>query len=174
MTEGEKAKAIILHPGSGSKKKVWPLEKFLDLVHFLQKHFTSRVLIVMGPAEGGEIQKAFEEIQWEMGSHAPLLVKGLSLLGLASVIEGCRLFIGNDSGITHMAVALGLPTVAIFGPTDPKVWAPRGKNVVIVRREIECSPCPQEKFIQCQQFDCLKEVELEDVLAELEKLGMRE
>ena len=43
-------------------------------------------------------------------------------------MEGCRLFIGNDSGISHMASALGIPTIAIFGPTDPRVWSPRGKR----------------------------------------------
>ncbi|OGP69349.1 MAG: hypothetical protein A2170_01520 [Deltaproteobacteria bacterium RBG_13_53_10] len=107
-----------------------------------------------------------------MGPLAPLFLKGLSLLELASVIDGSRLFVGNDSGITHMAAALGVSTVAIFGPSDPKVWSPRGKKVVLVRRKIACSPCSQENFFQCQNIECLKNVEVADVLAGISRLGV--
>jgi ADP-heptose:LPS heptosyltransferase len=172
FTEEERREAIIIHPGSGSKKKVWPLERFLDLIHYLQKHLRSRIIIVLGPAEGLEIEKHFEEMEWNMGTNAPILAKGLSLLELASVMEGCRLFVGNDSGISHMAAALGLPTIAIFGPTDPMVWAPRGEKVVVIRAEIPCSPCSQEKFFQCQHLECLRGIETADVLKGLEKLGL--
>jgi heptosyltransferase-3 len=172
LTEKERARAIILHPGSGSKKKAWPVERFLDLMQSFQKRLASPILIILGPAEGAEVQKAFEGVQWDMGVHAPVLLKELSLLGLASVMEGCKLYVGNDSGITHMAAALGLPTVAIFGPTDPMVWSPKGKTVAVVRAEAPCSPCSQEKFFQCQQIECLHEVGLEDVLKEIEKLGI--
>jgi ADP-heptose:LPS heptosyltransferase len=87
-------------------------------------------------------------------------------------MEGCRFFIGNDSGISHMAAALGLPTVAIFGPTDPRVWSPRGEKVVVVRKEIPCSPCPQERFFQCKNFECLKGIEISEVLRGLERMGL--
>jgi ADP-heptose:LPS heptosyltransferase len=164
----EKSEVIILHPGSGSKKKVWPLDQFLNLLRYLQDRLGSKILIVLGPAEGLEVQKAFERI----GTNPPILAKGLSLLQLASVMEGCRAFIGNDSGISHMAAALGLPTVAIFGPTDPKVWSPRGEKVVVIRKEIPCSPCPQERFFQCKNFECLKGIEINEVLKGLERMGI--
>lgn len=170
LIEAERAKVILLHPGSGSKRKVWKLEGFLSLVHYIQRDLHSKVLIVIGPAEGTEVQKAFEE----MGSNAPMCVKGLSLLQLASVMERCRLFIGNDSGVTHLAAALGLPTIAIFGPTDSKVWAPRGKKVLVIRKELPCSPCsssPQERFIQCKDFLCLNEIEAEEILKGLKSMG---
>jgi heptosyltransferase-3 len=170
LTEKEKAKAIVLHPGSGSRKKVWPVERFVDLIHHFQGHASSRLLVVAGPAEAGEIQETFETMQWEKGAATPVLIKGLSLIGMASVIEGCRVFIGNDSGITHMAAALGVPTVAIFGPTDPKRWAPRGKHVAVVRREVSCAPCSREEFSRCQDAECLKQVEVGDVLAALSSL----
>jgi heptosyltransferase-3 len=173
LTIEERAGTIIIHPGSGSKKKVWPLERFLDLTHYLQKHLRSRILIILGPAEGPEVQMNFENKEWSMGTTAPILAKGLSLLELASVMEGCRLFIGNDSGISHMAAALGLPTIAIFGPTDPMVWAPRGEKVVVVREEIPCSPCSQERFFQCQHMDCLRGIETAHILKGLERLGLQ-
>lgn len=164
----ERSKGIVLHPGSGSKKKVWPLERFLALAQAFQNHLDSKILIVLGPVEGPEVEKTFTG----MKPRPAFFVKGLSLLQLASVMEGSRLFIGNDSGITHLAAALGLPTVAIFGPTDPEAWSPRGKKIWVVRKEFPCSPCSQERFIQCKGMECLKAIELGDVLRGLEKIGI--
>jgi ADP-heptose:LPS heptosyltransferase len=168
VTLGERSKVIILHPGSGSKKKVWPLERFLDLAHTLQDHLSSKILAVLGPAEGPEVQRVFEV----MGPNSFILAKGLTLLQLASVMEGCWFFIGNDSGISHMAAALGLPTVVIFGPTDQRVWSPRGEKTFVVRRGVYCSPCPQERFFQCKDFDCLRGIEMKEVLEGLKEVGI--
>ena len=173
LTTEDRSEVIVLHPGSGSKRKVWPSERFLDLVDYLRERLHSRLLIVLGPAEGAEIRKTFERMEREPGDTVPILAKGLSLLQLASVMAECRLFIGNDSGISHMAAALGLPVVAIFGPTDQKVWSPRGKKVFVVRREIPCSPCPQERFFQCQHLECLRRIEIGDVLKGLERMGIK-
>jgi ADP-heptose:LPS heptosyltransferase len=156
----ERREMIVIHPGSGSKKKVWPVGRFLELSHHLQERLHSKLLVVIGPAEGGETQRLFEG----MKLHPPIFARGLSLLQLASIMEDCRLFIGNDSGVSHLAAALGIPVLAVFGPTDPEVWSPRGQKVVVVRREIPCSPCPQERFFQCGHSDCLKEVSVGDVL----------
>ena len=125
-----RSKVMILHPGSGSKRKVCPFHPFIHLARTLQDRLRSKILIVLGPAEGPDVQKAFET----MGPNVPILAKGLTLLQLASVMEGCRFFVGNDSGISHMGAALGLPTVAIFGPTDQRVWAPRGEETVVTCR----------------------------------------
>jgi hypothetical protein len=167
VTPPERAGMIILHPGSGSKKKVWAVDRFLDLMKHFQKHSGSKLLVVLGPAEGVEIRDAFERSAGE-----PILARGLSLIQLASVMEGCRLFIGNDSGVSHLAAALEIPTVAIFGPTDPKVWSPKGRSVAVVRQEIPCSPCPQERLFQCQHFECLKRIEMEHVLDGIRRVGL--
>jgi ADP-heptose:LPS heptosyltransferase len=164
----ERAKAIILHPGSGSKKKAWPLHQFFNLAHTLRKNLGSKILIVLGPAEGPEIQKGFEGV----GSREFILAKGLTLLQLASIMEGCWFFIGNDSGISHMATALGLPTVVIFGPTDHRVWSPKGEKVIVIRKEVHCFPCPQERFFLCRDVECLKGIEMGEVLDGLGKIGV--
>jgi ADP-heptose:LPS heptosyltransferase len=164
----KRSKVIILHPGSGSKKKVWPLERFLDLAHILQDLIDSKIFLVLGPAEGPEVQKAFKGME----SNTVIMGKDLTLLQLASVMEGCRFFVGNDSGISHMAAALGLPTVVLFGPTDQKVWSPRGEKTFVVRRGVHCSPCPQERFFQCKEFECLKAIEVREVLEGLKRLDI--
>jgi len=168
VTPGERSKVFILHPGSGSKKKAWPLDRFVTLARILQDRLRSKALIILGPAEGPDVRKAFETT----GPNAPVVAKGLTLLQLASVMDGCRFFVGNDSGISHMAAALGLPTLAIFGPTDQRVWSPRGEETFVVHRGIHCSPCSQEKFFQCRDSECLKAVEVEAVLEGLEEIGI--
>ncbi len=169
VTLEERTKVIILHPGSGSKRKVWPLDRFLSLAHTLRNHLGSKILIVLGPAEGAEVQKAFEGME----PDSFILGKGLMLLQLASVMEECWFFIGNDSGISHMANALGLPTMVIFGPTDERVWSPRGEKTAVIRRDVPCSPCPPERFFLCKDFECLKGIEIGEVLAGLEKIGVK-
>jgi ADP-heptose:LPS heptosyltransferase len=121
------------------------------------------------PKPGPEVQKAFEE----RGDQSFILAKGLTLLQLASVMEGCRFFVGNDSGVSHMAAALGLPTVVIFGPTDQNAWSPRGEKTFVVQREVPCSPCPQERFFQCKDFECLRGIGLGEVLKGLGKIGVK-
>ncbi|MBM4277845.1 MAG: glycosyltransferase family 9 protein [Deltaproteobacteria bacterium] len=163
-----RSQVIILHPGSGSRKKIWPLKRFLGFLHHLETQLAGPFLIILGPAEGPEVQRAFEE----RGSPHLIFAKGLSLVQLASVMEGCRLFIGNDSGISHMAVALGLPTIAIFGPTDHRVWSPRGEKVEVVRQEVPCSPCAEERFFLCKDLQCLHRVEISDVLKSIQSIGL--
>jgi ADP-heptose:LPS heptosyltransferase len=168
VTPEERSKVFVLHPGSGSKKKDWPLDRFLTLAHTVQDQLGSRILVVLGPAEGAEVQKAFEG----MRPNVPVLAKGLTLLQLASVMEGCRFFVGNDSGISHMAAALGLPTVVIFGPTDQRVWSPRGEKTFVVYRDTYCSPCSQERFFQCKNLECLRGIEIGEVLEGLRRIGI--
>jgi len=164
----ERSKMIILHPGSGSKKKVWPLDRFVNLARVLQDRCRSKILIILGPAEGPEVQRAFEGTR----RNEFIMAKGLTLLQLASVMEACWLYVGNDSGVSHMAAALGLPTIVIFGPTDQRVWSPKGEKTFVVRREVPCSPCPQERFFQCKDFECLRGIEMGEVLKALEKIGV--
>ena len=168
MSTEERSKTIVIHPGSGSKKKVYALQQFLNLFQYLQAHLHGTFLVILGPAEGPEVQTIFEETEGPL----PVFAKGLSLLQLASVMEGCRLFVGNDSGISHMAAALGLPTLTIFGPTDHRVWSPRGKEVMVVRREVPCSPCPEERFFLCKDLECLNGIGLSQVLKELKRAGI--
>ena len=153
-------KVILIHPGSGSTKKVWPIDRFLDLIRVLRRRFDSKTVIILGPAEGQEIRRAFEIA----GGGTFIFLHGLSLIQLASAIRGCRLFIGNDSGVSHLAAALEIPTVALFGPTDPEIWSPRGKKVVTIRRKIQCSPCSRERCSQCQHLECLNAIQVEDVV----------
>jgi ADP-heptose:LPS heptosyltransferase len=118
-----------IHPGSGGRAKCWPVERYAKLAVKLACDEGLVPLVFFGPADEG-IREAFETsippgIEWECVDNRPLR-DGLALLSCA------RVYIGNDSGMTHLA-ARACPTIALFGPSDPSAWAPLGRNVKIIR-----------------------------------------
>ena len=94
--------------------------------------------------------------------YTPVL---FSLPEAAAVLARAALYVGNDSGMTHLAALLGVPTVALFGATDPRVWSPRGRRVEIVAGTAPCSPCAEGKRRRCPDNICLKSIPVEEVLA---------
>jgi hypothetical protein len=105
----------VIHPFSGSPRKNWPLEKFRQVARGLERTMP---------------------VRWCAGPDDPPLVDAVhidNLYELACWLASARVYIGNDSGITHLAAAVGTPVLALFGPTDPALWAPRGPNVRVAR-----------------------------------------
>jgi len=120
---------IAIHPGSGSEKKNWPLERWLHVAAELRAARPElRVVFITGEAEEarGLIQQipAGEE-RWHM----------LPLTELAGRLARCAAFLGHDSGISHLAAACGLPCLLLFGPTDPALWAPPQEGVRVLPSE---------------------------------------
>ncbi|MGD0132287.1 MAG: glycosyltransferase family 9 protein [Bryobacteraceae bacterium] len=108
----ERGDYAVIHPFSGSARKNWPLERFRELADRLAM-----------------------PVRWCAGPEETLkdAVRFDNLYELAGWLASARVYIGNDSGITHLAAAVGAPVVAIFGPTDPIVWAPRGERVSVIQ-----------------------------------------
>jgi heptosyltransferase-3 len=111
---------FILHPFASNRAKRWPLERFRALAGLLAG-MLGDVQWCAGPEDLARHPDALEN---------PVVIEDLFELG--KWIGTARAFIGNDSGITHLAAAVGAPTIALFGPTDPAVWAPRGGNVLVI------------------------------------------
>jgi ADP-heptose:LPS heptosyltransferase len=111
---------LAIHPGSGSRLKNWPLERFADAARRLSPG--QPWLLVLGPAE--------EDVAPPPGAR---LARGLPLRALGAVLARAGLLLGNDSGVTHLAAACGTRTLALFGPTDPALWAPVGGPVATLR-----------------------------------------
>jgi ADP-heptose:LPS heptosyltransferase len=112
-----RANFAVIHPFSGSARKNWPLEKFRRMVRGLER---------------------IMPVRWCAGPEDPPLDRAVrihDLYELACWLARARLYVGNDSGITHLAAAAGTPVLALFGPTDPGVWAPRGPLVRVARWE---------------------------------------
>ncbi|MCM8769751.1 MAG: glycosyltransferase family 9 protein [Candidatus Omnitrophica bacterium] len=153
---------LVIHPGSGSRSKNWPAENFSHLVENLKKVRPIRILL--GPAE-----KQAESF-WKNFLPRPEIILSDDPGQLLKVFQSARLFIGNDSGVTHLAAALGVKTLAIFGPTDPTIWGPRGRWVRLLSSKISCQPClPGLTRPTCFQ-ECLRKITVEQVLKEVENL----
>jgi ADP-heptose:LPS heptosyltransferase len=103
----------VIHPFAGSPKKCWPLDRYRELARRLRMP----VRWCAGPEE-----------------HLADAVRVENLYDLACWLASARLYIGNDSGITHLAAATGAPVVALFGPTDPRIWAPRGNQISVIAK----------------------------------------
>jgi heptosyltransferase-3 len=117
---------IAIHPGSGSARKNWPLARFVELARRLEAR-GGPMAWIEGPAERG----CMPDVGLSAAGAAQIW-RGLSLPALGARLLRCALFVGNDSGISHLAAAVGCPSVVLFGATSPGVWAPRGERVRIV------------------------------------------
>ncbi len=154
---------VAVHPGSGSEKKMWGLERFREIARWLVS-IGLKVLVPCGEADEEVTAKMAEWFSSEIA-----VIRGASLLELAAILEGCRFFLGNDSGLSHLASAVGIPAICIFGPTDPGIWAPRGE-VTVIRKKVPCSPCLREEMLSCNKQICLSVVEAEDVRERIEEI----
>jgi ADP-heptose:LPS heptosyltransferase len=124
-----KDRLILLHPGSGSPKKVWPPFGWLCMINRLSAEKNLRFALLQGPADA----EIVHHLRSQLETIAPITVDNWPLGKLAALMSQSSLYLGNDSGITHLAAACGTPTIALFGPTDPRIWAPRGPRVKIIR-----------------------------------------
>ncbi|MFZ0944063.1 MAG: glycosyltransferase family 9 protein [Syntrophobacteraceae bacterium] len=121
---------VFIHPGSGGRRKVWPLANWHGLLEWIRRELPLQALLSIGPADD-----YMDEFSWAMREAGVPIISGLPLLRLCALLSLCRLYIGSDSGVSHLAAAAGIPSIAVFGPTDASVWAPQGSNAVAVSRK---------------------------------------
>ncbi|MFQ6111513.1 MAG: glycosyltransferase family 9 protein [Nitrospinota bacterium] len=124
---------IAIHPGGGSDKKCWPAGRFAGLARWTREALGIRVLLVSGPADGKRVAEVLSHLRRESVS----LLEEPPLRVLAQVLARASLYLGNDSGVTHLAALVGIPTLALFGPTDPRVWGPIGERVRVIWKGYE-------------------------------------
>src|SRR6266850_1639318 len=120
---------IAIHPGSGSHEKNWPLENWIDLFSPNGRFARLEGLVVIS-GEADEAEPDQLEREWK--NRDVRFARNLPLPSLAAVLDR-SIFIGHDSGISHLAAAAGANCILLFGPTDPDVWAPRNENVRVLR-----------------------------------------
>ena len=128
------AQTVAIHPGSGGANKCWPAHHFAAIIEWLW-NLTAQgypVLLLSGPAD----QESINDVLRRLAPREPAMLERMinePLLAVASQLQQCRCYLGNDSGITHLAALLGIPTIALFGPSDPATWRPVGPEVVVIR-----------------------------------------
>jgi heptosyltransferase-3 len=118
-----------LHPGSGSERKNWPEENWAELIARLINETPLSLLLVGGEAEGERLQR----LAAALPPTRFVVANNLPLVELARRMKSCCGFVGHDSGITHLAAALGLPTTVLWAHTVEEIWRPQGAHVTVLR-----------------------------------------
>jgi ADP-heptose:LPS heptosyltransferase len=160
LKEGQRTLAI--HPGSGSPTKNWDPRRFAEVVDWASHR--SKILLILGPAEEGA-----QDVKRLMARAKPSVADQLPLVQLAGVLKTCSVYLGNDSGITHLAAALGVPTVVIFGSTDPAVWGPWAPGAKIISG-VDADPTPRSSIHSKSCCAALEEVDARTVIQSLDSL----
>ena len=121
---------VVFHPGSGSKRKNWPLENWIDIGNGLLglDDFQGSLVIVSGEADEDRVRSL--RAIWK--NERVQFAKNFPLPNLAVVFENA-IFVGHDSGISQLAAAAGANCILLFGPSDPEVWAPKNEKVQIIQ-----------------------------------------
>jgi heptosyltransferase-2 len=163
----EEARPLIaLHPGASKIPRAWHPERFATVAARLAEDPGARFVLIGGPAD----RPLFDAVAGALPPARVLTTGDLPLTISAAVLARCHLFIGNDSGPMHLAAALGVPTVALFGPGSPRRTAPRGRGPVLtLGRDYPCSPCRQDFFRECVAAPsgrpfCLEEIRAGEVV----------
>jgi ADP-heptose:LPS heptosyltransferase len=151
-----------LHPGAGSKAKRWPASRFAELAKQYVIGENRRLLIVEGAAESGISSRILPALP----ADRVMLFDSMRLSLLAAVLEQCDFFIGNDSGVAHLAAALNIRCVVLFGPTLPQHWAPLGTDVTVLRNPEGCKACVSEPC----PHTCLENITVEEVVRALTRI----
>jgi len=154
---------LALGAGSGAREKNWPEEFFVRVVHWWRTATGGDVVLPVGPVERerGGIER--------LSRHC-VTISDLHLAQLAALIAASDLYLGNDSGVSHLAGAVGIRTVALFGPSDIEQWAPRGPRVLILCHHVHCAPCEIPAMKNCSHRSCLTALSPDEVIQRLAQL----
>jgi ADP-heptose:LPS heptosyltransferase len=137
----------------------WPLERYARLADWLISQFQARIILVWGPGE----RESVERVKRLMKKDPIISWETKGLLELGAILERCDLHVGNDNGTKHIAVALGKPTITIYGPHSPVSWTyPDSSRHKFLKGEVECPDCDAIKH-KCTKLSCLDAVTVEDV-----------
>lgn len=163
VTANPAGPVALLHPGTGSRLKQWPLGNYLSLAAALRADGVA-VAWTVGPADD-DVRAALAA-----AGESPHVLPGAGVAGLAAYLTRVAVVVSGDCGVAHLAALLGVPTVTLFGPTDHHMWGPPGKRSVVLRLALPCSPCG-EVARRCPSRICLRGLPIEAVYAAVHSVG---
>ena len=155
-----------MNPGASfGSSKCWPAEYFADLAGLCRRNLNAKVILFGGPGEEEILQAIRDGAQADVIDTRP---DGINLEMLKPMVKRCNLFITNDTGPRHYAVAFDVPAVVIMGPTDPRYTNANLERTVVVRKDLDCSPC--HKKVCPQGHECMREIGPVEVFTAAERL----
>ncbi|MBL9168414.1 MAG: glycosyltransferase family 9 protein [Verrucomicrobiales bacterium] len=145
----QSAPTLAIHPGSGSETKNWPLASWQSLLKSVSTHTALQVLVVGGEAEGDRL----EQVAAWLPAERRRVVRSLPLAEVGKLLSICAHFLGHDSGVSHLAAAVGCPCSILWGPTAEAVWRPLGSRVLLLK-----SPDGLAQLSPGTVFEALREI----------------
>ena len=153
----------VVHAGSSSKHKLWSADNYVKLAELLKNKRNLGIVLIGGTGDR-KVSAAIVKDAAKTGCKAISVAGRFDLETTAAVIKQSRVFIGTDSGLAHLAVALGVPTVVLFGPSDYQKWGIEDHSHAIVHSDLPCAPC----FIfgyhkPCRNIACMAQIGVESI-----------
>jgi lipopolysaccharide heptosyltransferase II len=155
---------IGIHPGAGHPARIWPVENYVELIHEMLKAPNAKVMVV-----GSNSDHSIREIKSKLNKYQVIFVNDISLQNMAALFQKCTCVIAQDSGPMHVATAVGTRVAALFGPSDPRRFGPYGEGHIVVKPDIDCSPCGSDPV--CEKMDCWKQVTVGRVMSAVKQLA---
>lgn len=147
---------VAINPMARWKTKLWGTKRFSELAERIHKSLSCDIIFTGGGADRSVVNEIIHGM-----AYKPINLAGeTSLKGLAYLYSRCRLLVTTDTGPMHIAAAMGCPVVALFGPTAPWRTGPYGEGHVVIREDMECSPCFKKS---CEHLTCMKEITVDKV-----------
>jgi lipopolysaccharide heptosyltransferase III len=147
----------VLRPGASQANKRWPVERFAGIARWLQETHGIGIVVNLGPGD--------EHIRDDVKKHfaSAVIMNDLDLRGLIALLAGSCLFLGNDTGPTHIAAALGKKCVVIFGASDSRVWSPWKTEYRLIENAFPCKQCPRGRCDSLSVSQCIQSISFEEV-----------
>jgi ADP-heptose:LPS heptosyltransferase len=157
---------VLVHPGSRSASRVWPVERFADVCDRLQDNLGAQVFLTAGPGE----QSLVKQIQAQTRTHVVVLDPPRDVGQLAALLGQFDAFLCHDSGPMHVAAAVGTPVVALFGSQNATIWRPLGPRHTILQTPLPCACIGSAAPVPCKSSDsyrsyCVRKLAADDVFA---------
>jgi len=163
---------IGINPGASIICKTWLTERYAAVADAIIQKYKAKVLLFWGPGEEDLVEKIASLMK-----NKPIIAPPTDLKQLGALALKCRLFISPDSGPLHLAAALGVPAIGLYGHTDPIKWGPYGpvwppdrKGNIALQGDLTKLTCPRKRCRWCKRQDCMSLIEVDDVLNAIKKL----
>ncbi len=149
---------IIIHPGARGRLRRWREDRFAQIADRIKEAYSAQIVLIGGPGEEEILRRVENNMQ-----HPPLdRLIALPLIEMAALLKHAQLFIGNDTATGHIAAGVGTPHIILFGPTLPRLWAPRGGKGAVIFKDPPCCDCKQVSCIRPEN-PCMDWIDVEEV-----------
>ncbi len=153
---------VVLHTSAKTPLRKWPVNNYVALIHFLKEKFNCTILLAGGKEEEAENQRLAAVFK----DNVAVIAGKFNFSAYAALVEKAFMFIGNESAPMHIAAAMQVPTIGLFGPGEPVVFYPKGKKTAFIHHVLPCNPCNQQHCVRPEE-PCMNLILLEEVIEKI-------